>query len=120
MDLDFDRNIRVQCVECCNTYTLEDCDEVDESSSSARCPFCGRFNFVDCLSLFGGYVYQMEEEDAGGKLYDFRTGKLEDSFPDYRFKRIKPKIEEKRRMEKEKRKMIDALKKEYKKTLGIK
>lgn len=120
MDLDFDSNIIITCPECCTQFSISDCDEVNEASSSVRCISCGRWCFADIPELFQSYIDQTIEEDEGGKLYDFRTGKLEDEFPDYRFKRIKPKPEDKKRMEREKTKAIQQLKKDYKKTLGLK
>ena len=118
MDLDFDRSVVIQCVECCNVYKLEDADGVNESSSSARCPVCGRWNFIDCPTLTEMYIEEMEDNDLGGKLYDFRTGKLEDEFPDtYRSKISKA---DRKKQEKERMKMIEQLKKDFKKTLGVK
>ena len=120
MDLDFDSNIIITCPECCAQFSISDCDEVNEASSSVRCSSCGRWCFVDCPSIFQSYVDQTLEEDEGGKLYDFRTGKLEDEFPDYRFKRIHRKPEEKKEFKKEQLKMIKQLKKDYKRVMGIK
>lgn len=112
MDLDFDRSIVIRCVECANTYTLESADGVNEATSAARCNVCGRWNFVDVPSLFECYIEQMNEEDEGGKLYDFRTGKLEDDFPTS-YKRVSKK--EKKEKQKQKNEMIEQLKAELRK-----
>ena len=117
MDLDFDRTLVIQCVECANTYTLEDAEAINEATSSAKCPYCSRWNYVDCISLTEMYIDEMEENDLGGQLYDFRTGKLEDEFPTS-YKGLS-KAEKKKR-EKERRKMIENLKDDFKKTLGLK
>lgn len=112
MDLDFDRAIRVRCIECNNVFSLEEADGVNEATSAARCNVCGRWNFVDVPSLFECYIEQMNEEDEGGKLYDFRTGKLEDGFPTS-YKRVSKK--EKKEKQKQKNEMIEQLKAELRK-----
>ena len=118
MDLDFDRNMIIQCVECANTFSIEEAECISEATSSVKCPFCGRFNFADCPTLTEMYIEEMEDNDLGGKLYDFRTGKLEDEFPDtYRSKISKA---DRKKQEKERMKMIEQLKKDFKKTLGVK
>ena len=114
----------MQCIECANVFSLDEAESVNESTSSVKCPYCSRWNFIDCPSIFQSYVDQTLEEDEGGKLYDFRTGKLEDEFPVYRSKGrgVKTKItaEEQKEIKKEQIKAIKQLKKDYKRTLGIK
>ena len=117
MDLDLDRNIPITCVECTNTFSLDDAEAVNESTSSVKCPVCGRWNWVDCPSLFETYIQQTIDDDDGGLLYDFRTGNLESEFPKKQFHFSKA---EKAKREKEKRKIVEQLKKDFKKTLGVK
>lgn len=112
MDLDFDQSIKVRCVECANVFSLEEAEAINEATSSAKCPYCGRFNFIDVPSLFECYIEQMNEEDDGGKLYDFRTGKLEYDFPTS-YKRVSKK--EKKEKQKQKNEMIEQLKEELRK-----
>lgn len=118
--MDFDKGIVIQCVECATVFNIDDCDEISYSTSAARCPCCGRFNFIDQPDLFENYIDEMNENDLDETpiYYDFRTGKIEEGgFPDLtnRLERGK-KIEEmfrKRReyhqKKKEKRLLEEAL-----------
>ena len=84
--MDFDRSIRVTCVECCQEFSVEDCDEISYATNSVRCPYCNRFNYVDSPDMFEEYIDEMRENDLDDNplLYDFRTGKVEEGeFPDY-------------------------------------
>jgi len=117
MDLDFDKSIKITCVECSSVYSLEEADAVNDATSSAKCPVCGRWNYCDVPELFEDYINQTIEDDEGGLLYDFRTGRLETEFPKKQFHFSKA---EREKNEKEKRKVIEQLKREFKKTLGVK
>jgi hypothetical protein len=116
MDLDFDSNIMIQCVECCKVFSIDEAEAINEATSSVKCS-CGRWNYVDCPSLFETYIQQTIDDDDGGLLYDFRTGNLESEFPKKQFHFSKA---EKAKREKEKRKIVEQLKKDFKKTLGVK
>lgn len=60
--MQFDEEI--VCVECGNVFYLDDADDVSYTTSSVRCPECGRYNFCDTVDMEGFEIEPFDPDDS--------------------------------------------------------